>query len=144
MALIREPHIYDPRRGSTAAFLYGIARNHVLRMQKRERRFVELPDGDAEEGAAGVAVGNDPDSDLIRSEEIDLVQQAILALPAANREVVALCELQEMSYLEAADILGCAIGTVRSRLHRARRMLRHELNSRRQARPDRTNVPEES
>ena len=144
MVLIREPNIYDPGRGSIAAFLYGIARNHVLRIQKRERRVVELPDWDAEEVSPDLAVANGPDIDLIRSGEINLVRQAILALAPAHREVVALCELEEMSYAETADILGCAVGTVRSRLHRARQILRQELNLRRQAKPDRTNMPRES
>lgn len=131
MVLIREPHIYDPGRGSIAALLYGMVRNHVLRVQKRERRFADWPDEGAEEVAAGVAAENGPEIGLIRSDEINLVRQAILALPPTHREVVALCELEEMSYAQAADILGCAIGTVRSRLYRARQMLRQELNSRR-------------
>ena len=53
----------------------------------------------------------------------------MLALPAHYREVVVLCELQEMSYAEAAGALGCAVGTVRSRLHRARAMLCERLRS---------------
>jgi RNA polymerase sigma-70 factor (ECF subfamily) len=48
-------------------------------------------------------------------------------LPAHYREVVVLCDLHEMSYLEAAEVLGCAIGTVRSRLHRARAILVEKL-----------------
>jgi RNA polymerase sigma-70 factor (ECF subfamily) len=50
-----------------------------------------------------------------------------LALPERYREVVVLCDLQEMSYAEAAEILGCAVGTVRSRLHRARALLTEKL-----------------
>ena len=48
---------------------------------------------------------------------------AVLALPANFREVVVLCDLHEMKYEDAARVLGCAVGTVRSRLHRARGML---------------------
>jgi len=48
-------------------------------------------------------------------------------LPERYREVVVLCELQELSYVEAASILGCAVGTVRSRLHRARVLLIEKL-----------------
>jgi RNA polymerase sigma-70 factor (ECF subfamily) len=51
----------------------------------------------------------------------------VLALPAHYREVVVLCELHEMSYAEAATTLGCAVGTVRSRLHRARGLLVERL-----------------
>jgi hypothetical protein len=57
----------------------------------------------------------------------------VLALPAHYREVVVLCELHEMSYVEAAGALGCAIGTVRSRLHRARAMLAEKMRGRTEA-----------
>jgi RNA polymerase sigma-70 factor (ECF subfamily) len=50
-----------------------------------------------------------------------------LSLPPKYREVVVLCELQDVSYGETAEILGCAIGTVRSRLHRARALLLAKL-----------------
>ncbi len=126
MALIREPASYDSERGSVAAFLYGVARNHVLRALKRERRFTELPDTGEEEPLIASG-GVDPQAELIRAGEVQRVRRAILGLPPPYREVVALCELEEMSYFEAAEILGCPVGTVRSRLHRARRLLREEL-----------------
>jgi RNA polymerase sigma-70 factor, ECF subfamily len=65
--------------------------------------------------------------DLVRNEAIDRVRQAVLTLPANYREAVVLCDLQEMSYEEAATILECAVGTVRSRLHRARALLVEKL-----------------
>ena len=49
------------------------------------------------------------------------VRRALGTLPVAYREAVVLCDLQELTYQEAADAAGCAIGTVRSRLHRGRR-----------------------
>jgi RNA polymerase sigma-70 factor (ECF subfamily) len=58
---------------------------------------------------------------------IDAVRQAILALPAHYREVVVLCSLHEMNYEQAAEAIGCPVGTVRSRLHRARAMLIDKL-----------------
>ena len=57
---------------------------------------------------------------LARQEEVATVRRALLSLPAPDREVVVLCEMEEMTYAEAAEALGCALGTVRSRLHRAR------------------------
>ncbi len=51
----------------------------------------------------------------------------MLALPERYREVVVLCDLQELSYAETAAVLGCAVGTVRSRLHRARTLLLNKL-----------------
>jgi RNA polymerase sigma-70 factor (ECF subfamily) len=69
----------------------------------------------------------DPLAELARSERAEIVRQAVLALPIHYREVVVLCELQEMSYAEAASVLNCATGTVRSRLHRARALLCERL-----------------
>lgn len=126
MTLIREPATYDPERGSVAAFLYGVARNHVLRIQKKERRFAELPEA-GEEGGEIASENPDPGAELIRAHEVSRVRRAVLALPPPYREAVVLCELEEMSYVEAAEILGCPVGTVRSRLHRARGLLREEL-----------------
>ena len=65
----------------------------------------------------------DPLLELSRDEMIEAVRQAILSLPPHYREVVVLCNLHEMSYDQAAGIIGCPIGTVRSRLNRARAML---------------------
>jgi RNA polymerase sigma-70 factor (ECF subfamily) len=64
---------------------------------------------------------------LSREETIQAVRAAIASLPAAYREVVVLCELQEMSYEDAAAIAQCPVGTVRSRLHRAKGLLMTKL-----------------
>ena len=80
-------------------------------------------------------MGNEPDplEDLTKAEMIDNVRRAVLSLPERYREVVVLCELQELSYGETAEILGCAIGTVRSRLHRARGLLLAKLRPNKEA-----------
>ena len=137
MTLMRESQIFDPSRGTLAAYLYGIARNQVLRRLEKERHFVALVDDTLEEGSAApseqaATAAHDPLAELTRHELIESVQQAVLALPAHYREVVVLCELHEMSYAEAAATLGCAVGTVRSRLHRARAMLVERLREVRQ------------
>jgi RNA polymerase sigma-70 factor (ECF subfamily) len=124
MVLMREGNEYDERRGSLNSFLLGIARNQVLRRLKRDRPFVAIDEAMETPDAKG------PDGqidELSRRETIRSVQRAVLCLPPHYREVVVLCELQEMSYSEAAAVLGCAIGTVRSRLHRARAMLVERL-----------------
>ena len=129
MVLIREAKSYDETRGSVNAFLLGIARNHVLRRLKQDRYFVMLDESNADENGEsiiGASAGAQLDR-LTRNEEIVLMQKAVLSLPAHYREVLVLCELQEMSYAEAAGVLGCAIGTVRSRLHRARTLLIEKL-----------------
>lgn len=129
MVLIREGNSYDETRGSVNAFLLGIARNHVLRRLRQDRPFVMLDGSNAEESGESIvsaSAGAQLDA-LTRNEEIVLMQKAVLSLPAHYREVLVLCELQEMSYAEAAGVLGCAIGTVRSRLHRARSLLIEKL-----------------
>lgn len=132
MVLMREAGRYDISRGTVSAYLYGIARNHVLRHLHRDRNAVQLVDETDEETAAAsplaqLVAADDPLGDLTRSETIESVRQAILGLPAHYREVVVLCELHEMSYAEAAEVLGCAVGTIRSRLHRARSLLLERL-----------------
>jgi RNA polymerase sigma-70 factor, ECF subfamily len=132
IALMRDADSYDPGRGSLSAYLYGIARNHVLRSLRRDRLYVPIASeqADAEEQVPEQLIaGNDPLGDLTRGETIESVRQAVLALPPHYREVVVLCDLQEMSYVDAADVLGCALGTVRSRLHRARALLMDKLRA---------------
>ena len=122
--LMREGHVFDPARGALGAFLLGVARNHVLRRMRVEHLLT--PIGDDDDADACLAVSETdlrPLDDLARAETIELVRKAVLSLPAKYREVVVLCELQDVSYGEAAEILDCAIGTVRSRLHRARALL---------------------
>jgi RNA polymerase sigma-70 factor (ECF subfamily) len=132
MVLMRESHGYDATRGSLSSYLYGIARNHVLRCLDRNRPFVAMVDegGEATETVCEQLIAqDDPLGELTRNEMIATVRQAILALPAHYREVVLLCDLHEMSYVEAAEVLRCAVGTVRSRLHRARALLIEKLRA---------------
>jgi RNA polymerase sigma-70 factor, ECF subfamily len=124
---------YDSERGSVLAFLYGIARNFVLRALERERPYLTIlddPAGDYAGRLAGeVAAEQDIFGDLAQNERIETLRKAVLALPPAYREVVVLCDLHERDYAEAASALGCAIGTVRSRLHRARALLAEKMRA---------------
>jgi RNA polymerase sigma-70 factor, ECF subfamily len=137
MALIREPGRFDPTRGSLGAFLFGIARNHLRKRWEKERRLVPIA-GDSDElddftALAASGNGNRPGpvstfrDDLESLDTIGRVRRAISTLPENYREVVVLCELEEMSYEEAAAALSCPVGTVRSRLHRARAILLDKL-----------------
>jgi len=126
--LMREGKVFDPARGSVGAFLLGVARNYVLRRLRVEHLLSPLADEHEEEqGVFQTSADLCPLEDLTRAETIENVRKAVLSLPAKYREVVVLCELQDMSYVETAEILGCAIGTVRSRLHRARALLLSKL-----------------
>jgi RNA polymerase sigma-70 factor, ECF subfamily len=124
MALMRDGTSYDSSRGPLNWFLLGIARNLVRQRLGRERFYASPVD---DQGGDSVArepqAVSDPLDELSRTETIEVVRKAVFSLPLRYREVVVLCELQELSYTEAAGILGCAIGTVRSRLHRGRALL---------------------
>lgn len=129
LALLREGGRYDAERSSVASYLFGIARNQVLRRLERERHWAVLPDDETDFDAGGLFDTGNPLGDLTRQETIDAVRQAVLALPPHYREVVLLCDLHELSYLETAAALDCAVGTVRSRLHRARALLGEKLKA---------------
>jgi RNA polymerase sigma-70 factor, ECF subfamily len=126
--LMREGHLFDSSRGSLGSFLLGVTRNYVLRRLRGDHYLVSLGD-DGEDDLVSEFADNGPGplEDLTRAEAIENVRRAVLSLPEKYREVVVLCELQEMSYVETAEVLGCAIGTVRSRLHRARALLLTKL-----------------
>jgi RNA polymerase sigma-70 factor, ECF subfamily len=127
MALIKGDAVFDPARGSVNAFMLGIARNHVLRRLRYQQSLLSFDDESDGQGSGVVASSAGPLEELSRGETIASVRRAVLSLPPHYREVVVVCELQEMSYAEAAAVLGCAVGTVRSRLHRARALLIEKL-----------------
>jgi RNA polymerase sigma-70 factor (ECF subfamily) len=126
MALIRDPASYDSGKGSLAGWLFGVARNQVLKQIERNRPYVPLDD-DTDTGV--LATQENPLGDLTRAEAIESVRQAVLTLPAVYREAVVMCDLEEMSYADAADVLGVPVGTVRSRLSRGRTMLLEKLQA---------------
>jgi RNA polymerase sigma-70 factor, ECF subfamily len=125
--LMKDGHVFDPARGSVSSFLFGVARNYVLRRFRGEQATVPLADDEDEQPFDQVTNEPGPLEVLTRAETVENVRRAVLSLPEKYREVVVLCELQEMSYIETAEVLGCAIGTVRSRLHRARALLLAKL-----------------
>jgi RNA polymerase sigma-70 factor (ECF subfamily) len=124
LAVIRDGKRFDESRGTAAAFLFGVARNHVLKLLQRSRAYIGLDAESAAEPPASVDVL----SDLTRAEAVENVRQAVLELPAVYREAVVMCDLQEMSYADAAEALRVPIGTVRSRVARGRAILAQKLS----------------
>jgi RNA polymerase sigma-70 factor, ECF subfamily len=133
VAVMKSAERYSSERGSVTAYLYGIARNFVLRAVERERPYLTVLDEPGAEIAdrfsRSTAAVQDIFGDLAQSERLETLRRAVLALPPAYREVVVLCDLDERDYSEAAGILGCAMGTVRSRLHRARALLAEKMRA---------------
>ena len=121
LRLIRQPGALDPAKGSIESYLYGILRN-VTRQALRQQ-FIALEE-DFDEPASNM---EDPLVLLHRSEANARLGEAILGLPGHYREVIVLCDLEEWSYEAAAATLGCPVGTVRSRLNRARAHLKNRL-----------------
>lgn len=115
-ALLRYPDRYDPARGSLRAFLLGIARNLALNHWRAEHRFEPLDDDAPAETV-----------DLDRGPIGEIVGRAVRALTPLQREVVILAEYEGLTLAEIARAVGADVGTVKSRLHRARQNLRWTL-----------------
>ena len=127
VALMRDLARYEPLRARLSTYLYGVARNVTRGRLRRERRFVgfdavgrRVPEPSTE---------TDVVDDLADAQRLDRLRRVIRALPSRYREVVILCELHGLSYADAAAAIGSPIGTVRSRLHRARRLIGERLHA---------------
>ncbi len=135
MILMREGGRYDPGRGAVGSYLRGIARHLVHRRVRRESRFVELADGHLDWRAGDPDANPGPADLLIRKDEVRRVHEALLGLTPRLREILVLCDLQGLSYADAAETLKVPIGTVRSRLSRAREALSDHLKENAAPRP---------
>lgn len=125
VTLLRYPDRFDPARGTLRAFLMAIARNLALKRWRTEHRLDPL-DVDA-------IVAEPVDFD--RGEVGAIVGSAVQALPPLQREVVILVEYEGLTLMETASAVDADVGTVKSRLHRARENLRRMLASLRSRQP---------
>ncbi len=129
MTLMRDPKKYDAMRGALGAFLYGVARNRVMKHLERLPREVALEEKNEDGSGSGIVLqdASTPALWLEKRERVRQVRAAVQELPVEFREAVVLCELEELSYEEAAQMAGCPIGTIRSRLHRGKALLMAKL-----------------
>jgi len=130
LTLLRGLDGYDSARGALLPYLLGVAHNLSCRRLREERPMVSLDaevDSDSEGGGiAALPQLASPEclrSELENQEALAALRKAIGSLPVVYREVLALCDLEELDYAQAAQALAIPIGTVRSRLHRARALL---------------------
>lgn len=127
MAVMQDAGRFDPGRAAVVAWLCGIARNQLRQRLARDRRLEPLAHD--EEAPDWPASTSEVLTELLRVERVEAVRRAVLSLPLRYREAVVLCDLQELPYADAADALACAVGTVRSRLHRGRALLASKLSA---------------
>src|ERR1700733_2127001 len=111
------------------AWIYRILRNTFLTSRKGLKVTMTVPlDFDEEEDGPEPGIERDtPETLLLARSSHELLQKAIEELPVHFREILLLCEVEEMSYQEISETLAVPIGTVMSRLSRARRTLRNQL-----------------
>jgi RNA polymerase sigma factor (sigma-70 family) len=128
VALLREPIRFDPAQGTVFGYLCGVLRHRVSRHFRHEKRLVAL-DTDDESGPQHASTNDCPVEKIARGEMTLAFRRAILELPLQHREIIALCDLEELPYATVANILACPVGTVRSRLYRARALLTLRLAS---------------
>jgi len=115
---------FDPARGSLRQFLYGMVRNLVLQFWEARGRDVLLSE-DRDDDPPAVAVL--PVDAIMAREIAAAVQAAVAMLPVLQREAIVLFEFEELSLEEVAVAVSSDVGTVKSRLHRARERLRRAL-----------------
>jgi RNA polymerase sigma-70 factor (ECF subfamily) len=115
--LLRQPDRFDYTRGPVRSFLLGVARNLALKRWRSESRWSELED---EQFVAEPVTVED-------GEVAEIVGKAVHTLPPLQREVLVLAEYEELSLEEIAHVVQSEVGTIKSRLHRARQNLRRML-----------------
>jgi len=124
LSLIREPGRYDPERASLRTYLFAAARNLALKQFNyfsRATTFDELSESPASSNSDG------PMRQVLDSELSSQVEKAIAGLAPLQREALVLFEYEELSLAEIAAVVGTDVGTVKSRLFRARETMRQRL-----------------
>jgi RNA polymerase sigma-70 factor (ECF subfamily) len=125
LAVLKQQGRHDPLQGTVASYLFGVARHLILKRltHRTDAPFDELHEADLPAASARSTVLDD----LTRAETIDRIRRAIRSLPEVYRELIVLCGLKELDYATVAALVECPIGTVRSRLSRAKALLAAKL-----------------
>lgn len=126
LALLANTLKFDPTRGVLQGFLFGVARNLVLKREEAQYRFVSTSradDDDSEPDDGLVDPAPQPPQRLLAQQQAETVRQALQQLAPHYRDVVILYEMHDLSYVEIAQVCNIDLGTVRSRLSRGRAKL---------------------
>ena len=117
------------------AWMYKILRNTFLTAQTGLKvHATESFDSDDDENPTEPVVTETPESVLLARAQQETIQKALERLPVKFREIILLCDLEEMSYQEIGETIGIPMGTVMSRLSRARKAMRELLTAELQGR----------
>lgn len=125
--LLRDPEKFDPARGELGAFLAGVARQLARRTHIQTGRTLPMDsdeDSTPDDAAVGVL------QEIMERQQWQRLHDAVDALPEPYREIIVMYHLEELTYEQVAEALDCPLGTVRSRLSRAREMLARKLAGR--------------
>ena len=117
------------RNSQFFTWLYRIASNSALTRKRRNRARVSLDHWRENNGLEVTDTADAVDEPMLRQERVNLVRAAIQILSEDHRTILVLREMQERSYEDIAEILEISIGTVRSRLSRARNQLKVTLEA---------------
>ena len=122
LSAYKQIHTFNSRRGSFSTWLYTIARNKCFNVLKKKQAILleDFPDPVA---------GGTPDEDLLKKEAFYRLDRALKQLPLQDQSIFNLFEIQGLSYKEISRIESIRIGTVKSRLARAREKLKAILKS---------------
>jgi len=108
-------------------WLYRIAFNYALARRRRRKNHQSLEQARENTGVDPTFEGDTPDTRMTRTEDIQLVHRALAVLSEDHRSILVLREMEDLSYEDIAEALNISIGTVRSRLNRARAALKQQL-----------------
>jgi len=119
LALLSQLDCFDSQKAALSTWLCGIARRQLW---KHLGRFGDAAAAE-DDAAEAESTEDSPVTWVLRQEAVATVRDGLDELPLPLKEVIVLCELEEMTYEQAAMVLAVPIGTVRSRLHRAKARL---------------------
>jgi RNA polymerase sigma-70 factor (ECF subfamily) len=136
--LFKNGNRYRESKGDVAGFVFGVTRNVVRRVQRREKIHASLSSDEVIVNFPQAAVSESEGlpTQAIRNQLVRRMEAAVASLPDHYRQVVVLCDLCEFSYAQAAVRLGCAVGTIRSRLNRAHVLLAQKVKQSTKTHPE--------
>lgn len=129
MGVLQQKFNYEVLLGKFEHFLFGVVRHMILKNERLSTRFVSMPDGEDEDEQEWICEELAPLPRMLSQQLAEQLRQAVVTLPSHYRDVFILYELHDLSYVEIAQVCDVNLGTVRSRLARARAHLHTQLVS---------------